>query len=227
MFTSVRVLRLSNANLTNQGLNKIFTDLCENLLKVRNHHGAGFTLALFFGVFFLSWTCCGCLCLVLGFTSLQFIMFVSEFLLQAALYDPLLSLSSQLHRSSARRRAHTGETIQAITHLSSCQSSECNWEKKILSTAVPLLVSLRRSQWQPLPWPMTRNRLRRRQLRSPSTKVSLSVNFTSVKALLRWRKAFTSSLIHSVLISQGKKNSSCIYEVSHYLTPNNAITQLR
>ncbi|XP_035763130.1 C2 domain-containing protein 5 isoform X8 [Neolamprologus brichardi] len=33
MFTSVRVLRLSNANLTNQGLNKIFTDLCENLLK--------------------------------------------------------------------------------------------------------------------------------------------------------------------------------------------------
>uniref|UniRef100_A0A669BK08 C2 domain-containing protein 5 n=1 Tax=Oreochromis niloticus TaxID=8128 RepID=A0A669BK08_ORENI len=44
MFTSVRVLRLSNANLTNQGLNKIFTDLCENLLKVRNHHGAGFTL---------------------------------------------------------------------------------------------------------------------------------------------------------------------------------------
>ncbi|XP_055365528.1 C2 domain-containing protein 5 isoform X13 [Betta splendens] len=33
MFTSVRVLRLSNANLTNQGLNKTFTDLCENLLK--------------------------------------------------------------------------------------------------------------------------------------------------------------------------------------------------
>ncbi|XP_077597699.1 C2 domain-containing protein 5 isoform X15 [Stigmatopora nigra] len=33
MFSSVRVLRLSNANLTNQGLNKIFTDLCENLLK--------------------------------------------------------------------------------------------------------------------------------------------------------------------------------------------------
>ncbi|KAM9375911.1 C2 domain-containing protein 5 isoform 2-T2 [Pholidichthys leucotaenia] len=33
MFTSVRVLRLSHASLTNQGLNKIFTDLCENLLK--------------------------------------------------------------------------------------------------------------------------------------------------------------------------------------------------
>ncbi|KAK3548931.1 hypothetical protein QTP70_021685 [Hemibagrus guttatus] len=33
MFTSVRVLRLSNVNLTNQGLNKIFNDLCENLLK--------------------------------------------------------------------------------------------------------------------------------------------------------------------------------------------------
>ncbi|XP_040893563.1 C2 domain-containing protein 5 isoform X7 [Toxotes jaculatrix] len=33
MFTSVRVFRLSNANLTNQVLNKIFTDLCENLLK--------------------------------------------------------------------------------------------------------------------------------------------------------------------------------------------------
>ncbi|XP_072241842.1 C2 domain-containing protein 5 isoform X3 [Leuresthes tenuis] len=33
MFTSVRILRLSNTNLTNQGLNKIFTDLCENLLK--------------------------------------------------------------------------------------------------------------------------------------------------------------------------------------------------
>ncbi|TRY58634.1 hypothetical protein DNTS_024782 [Danionella cerebrum] len=33
MFTSVRVFRLSNANLTNQGLNKIFSDLCENLLK--------------------------------------------------------------------------------------------------------------------------------------------------------------------------------------------------
>ncbi|XP_069019675.1 C2 domain-containing protein 5 isoform X13 [Embiotoca jacksoni] len=33
MFTSVRVFRLNNVNLTNQGLNKIFTDLCENLLK--------------------------------------------------------------------------------------------------------------------------------------------------------------------------------------------------
>ncbi|XP_055011280.1 C2 domain-containing protein 5 isoform X4 [Boleophthalmus pectinirostris] len=33
MFTSVRVLRLNNVNLTNQVLNKIFTDLCENLLK--------------------------------------------------------------------------------------------------------------------------------------------------------------------------------------------------
>ncbi|KAG9337302.1 hypothetical protein JZ751_028870 [Albula glossodonta] len=33
MFTSVRVFRLSNANLTNQVLNKIFNDLCENLLK--------------------------------------------------------------------------------------------------------------------------------------------------------------------------------------------------
>ncbi|XP_055789679.1 C2 domain-containing protein 5 isoform X5 [Salvelinus fontinalis] len=33
MFTSVRVYRLNNANLTNQGLNKIFTDLCDNLLK--------------------------------------------------------------------------------------------------------------------------------------------------------------------------------------------------
>ncbi|XP_075325883.1 C2 domain-containing protein 5 isoform X9 [Odontesthes bonariensis] len=33
MFTSVRILRLNNTNLTNQGLNKIFTDLCENLLK--------------------------------------------------------------------------------------------------------------------------------------------------------------------------------------------------
>ncbi|KAG7279213.1 hypothetical protein CRUP_013605 [Coryphaenoides rupestris] len=33
MFTSVRVLRLSNANLTNQSLNKVFTDMCENLLK--------------------------------------------------------------------------------------------------------------------------------------------------------------------------------------------------
>ncbi|TTN17663.1 C2 domain-containing protein 5 [Bagarius yarrelli] len=33
MFTSVRVFRLSNINLTNQSLNKIFNDLCENLLK--------------------------------------------------------------------------------------------------------------------------------------------------------------------------------------------------
>ncbi|XP_036440467.1 C2 domain-containing protein 5 isoform X6 [Colossoma macropomum] len=33
MFTSVRVFRLSNVNLTNQGLNKVFNDLCENLLK--------------------------------------------------------------------------------------------------------------------------------------------------------------------------------------------------
>lgn len=38
MFTSVRVVRLSNVNLTNQGLNKIFTDLCENLLKVRTKY---------------------------------------------------------------------------------------------------------------------------------------------------------------------------------------------
>ncbi|XP_073706100.1 C2 domain-containing protein 5 isoform X9 [Garra rufa] len=33
MFTSVRVFRLNNMNLTNQSLNKIFSDLCENLLK--------------------------------------------------------------------------------------------------------------------------------------------------------------------------------------------------
>ncbi|KAG8438546.1 hypothetical protein GDO86_004928 [Hymenochirus boettgeri] len=33
MFTSVRVIRLSNMNLTNQTLNKNFNDLCENLLK--------------------------------------------------------------------------------------------------------------------------------------------------------------------------------------------------
>uniref|UniRef100_A0A8I3NMF1 C2 domain-containing protein 5 n=2 Tax=Canis lupus familiaris TaxID=9615 RepID=A0A8I3NMF1_CANLF len=34
MFTSVRVIRLSSLNLTNQALNKNFNDLCENLLKV-------------------------------------------------------------------------------------------------------------------------------------------------------------------------------------------------
>ncbi|XP_069618891.1 C2 domain-containing protein 5 isoform X1 [Ranitomeya imitator] len=33
MFTSVRVIRLSNVNLTNQTLNKSFSDMCENLLK--------------------------------------------------------------------------------------------------------------------------------------------------------------------------------------------------
>ncbi|XP_039617525.1 C2 domain-containing protein 5 isoform X6 [Polypterus senegalus] len=33
MFTTVRVFRLNNVNLTNQGLNKSFNDLCENLLK--------------------------------------------------------------------------------------------------------------------------------------------------------------------------------------------------
>ncbi|KAL8222314.1 UNVERIFIED_CONTAM: C2 domain-containing protein 5 [Gekko kuhli] len=33
MFTSVRVSRLSNTTLTNQTLNKTFSDLCENLLK--------------------------------------------------------------------------------------------------------------------------------------------------------------------------------------------------
>ncbi|XP_041441715.1 C2 domain-containing protein 5 isoform X3 [Xenopus laevis] len=33
MFTSVRVIRLNNMNLTNQSLNKSFSDLCENLLK--------------------------------------------------------------------------------------------------------------------------------------------------------------------------------------------------
>ncbi|KAF6338968.1 C2 calcium dependent domain containing 5 [Rhinolophus ferrumequinum] len=33
MFTSVRVMRLSSLNLTNQALNKNFNDLCENLLK--------------------------------------------------------------------------------------------------------------------------------------------------------------------------------------------------
>uniref|UniRef100_A0A8C2W8A3 C2 domain-containing protein 5 n=1 Tax=Chinchilla lanigera TaxID=34839 RepID=A0A8C2W8A3_CHILA len=33
MFTSVRVIRLSSLNLTNQALNKHFNDLCENLLK--------------------------------------------------------------------------------------------------------------------------------------------------------------------------------------------------
>ncbi|XP_073506638.1 C2 domain-containing protein 5 isoform X6 [Phyllobates terribilis] len=33
MFTSVRVIRLSSVNLTNQTLNKSFSDMCENLLK--------------------------------------------------------------------------------------------------------------------------------------------------------------------------------------------------
>ncbi|XP_064417481.1 C2 domain-containing protein 5 isoform X2 [Latimeria chalumnae] len=33
MFTAVRVFRLTTVNLTNQGLNKTFSDLCENLLK--------------------------------------------------------------------------------------------------------------------------------------------------------------------------------------------------
>ncbi|XP_051785985.1 C2 domain-containing protein 5 isoform X8 [Erpetoichthys calabaricus] len=33
MFTTVRVFRLNNVNVTNQGLNKCFNDLCENLLK--------------------------------------------------------------------------------------------------------------------------------------------------------------------------------------------------
>ncbi|XP_072256021.1 C2 domain-containing protein 5 isoform X6 [Pyxicephalus adspersus] len=33
MFTSVRVVRVSNVNLTNQTLNKSFNDICENLLK--------------------------------------------------------------------------------------------------------------------------------------------------------------------------------------------------
>uniref|UniRef100_A0A8C9VUG6 C2 calcium dependent domain containing 5 n=1 Tax=Scleropages formosus TaxID=113540 RepID=A0A8C9VUG6_SCLFO len=33
MFTSVRMFRLGNANLTNQGVNKAFNDLCEDLLK--------------------------------------------------------------------------------------------------------------------------------------------------------------------------------------------------
>ncbi|KAG8543295.1 hypothetical protein GDO81_025007, partial [Engystomops pustulosus] len=33
MFTSVRVIRLSNMTLTNQTLNKNFNDLCESLLK--------------------------------------------------------------------------------------------------------------------------------------------------------------------------------------------------
>lgn len=45
------------------------------------------------------------------------VLFVTELLLQAALHDPLLSLSSQLHRSSARRRTHTGESFQALSDL--------------------------------------------------------------------------------------------------------------
>lgn len=38
MFTSVRVVRLSSLNLTNQALNKNFNGLCENLLKVGACH---------------------------------------------------------------------------------------------------------------------------------------------------------------------------------------------
>lgn len=103
MFSSVRVLRLSNVNLTNQGLNKIFTDLCENLLKVRQSLD---TPANCLTVFMMTLNC-------LSPPPLP----PTEFLLQTTLHDPLLSLSSQLHCGSARRRAHPGGEIQAICSL--------------------------------------------------------------------------------------------------------------
>ena len=43
--------------------------------------------------------------------------FFSEFLLQVAFHDPLLSLSSQLHCSSARRRTHTGKNTRTTNPL--------------------------------------------------------------------------------------------------------------
>lgn len=201
MFTSVRVFRLSNANLTNQALNKIFTDLCENLLKVRNPywsvgnyaiHGAMLGLCYTLSHWCLEWLSFEC-----GLKS-QFIVFVAEFLLQAALYDPLLSLSPQLRRGGARRRTHTGK-FQVSGHLwfvklHTEQNREWNLNYSYINycTCVRLCLRLR---WRRLPWRLTKTRLRRSQQTSPSPKVCL------VKGdyLLFWENAsmqFTIDLLY-------------------------------
>lgn len=178
MFTSVRVLRLSNANLTNQGLNKIFTDLCENLLKVKT---------FWCWIFKYATLCCyaypwawsffrlhsAVLLRVVVFwirsCNVQFIMCVSEFLLQVALYDPLLSLSSQIHCSCARRRTHTGE--KSPTCLPWFVKSKDRTDSKMYNFS--FLHVPPRSQWQQLLWRLTRTRLKRGQQRRPSAKVCL------------------------------------------------------
>lgn len=99
MFTSVRVFRLNNLNLTNQGLNKIFTDLCENLLKV-NTFSLYTVIVLHIPVLSAcpwsnilnNWI--ACISLV---TCTCYYAWTVEFVLQAAVDDPLLSMSPELH----------------------------------------------------------------------------------------------------------------------------------
>uniref|UniRef100_A0A8C9WKI4 C2 domain-containing protein 5 n=1 Tax=Scleropages formosus TaxID=113540 RepID=A0A8C9WKI4_SCLFO len=82
MFTSVRVFRLSNVNMTNQGLNKIFNELCENLLK-----------SLYFKLRSMA-PCCLC--------HLNFVVAVpEEDLIQVSLMQP--TLTPQLDPSQSSR----------------------------------------------------------------------------------------------------------------------------
>lgn len=154
MFTSVRVVRLSNVNLTNQGLNKIFTDLCENLLKVRKNKDPQVVSIMFLysSIF----------CQVLVF------MFAAEFLLQATIDDPLLSLSSQLHRGSPRRRAHPGENRPSFTN-----EMNPGWNANLS----PFGYFFLSPRWQLLQWPwrLTKTRPTRSHQTSPSPKVCVLV----------------------------------------------------
>uniref|UniRef100_A0A8C9W5B9 C2 domain-containing protein 5 n=1 Tax=Scleropages formosus TaxID=113540 RepID=A0A8C9W5B9_SCLFO len=86
MFTSVRVFRLSNVNMTNQGLNKIFNELCENLLK-----------SLYFKLRSMA-PCCLC--------HLNFVVAVpEEDLIQVSLMQP--TLTPQLDPSQSSRSPTT------------------------------------------------------------------------------------------------------------------------
>uniref|UniRef100_A0A8C9SF38 C2 domain-containing protein 5 n=1 Tax=Scleropages formosus TaxID=113540 RepID=A0A8C9SF38_SCLFO len=105
MFTSVRVFRLSNVNMTNQGLNKIFNELCENLLK-----------SLYFKLRSMA-PCCLC--------HLNFVVAVpEEDLIQVSLMQPTLTPQldpSQSSRSPTKNEEQLQFPLELCTESPSSQ----------------------------------------------------------------------------------------------------------
>uniref|UniRef100_A0A8D0CI42 C2 domain-containing protein 5 n=1 Tax=Scleropages formosus TaxID=113540 RepID=A0A8D0CI42_SCLFO len=103
MFTSVRVFRLSNVNMTNQGLNKIFNELCENLLK-----------SLYFKLRSMA-PCCLC--------HLNFVVAVpEEDLIQVSLMQP--TLTPQLDPSQSSRSPTSPYPHHMLSHFVAISENE-------------------------------------------------------------------------------------------------------